>query len=342
MTMPFNLSLSRILTTTLSVAVVGLVFVLVPVFASADILGQYYGNNNCGTSSYTTAYTSYYGSTPTQNCGPGSLLVYVQVPANAQTGFMRYPGDFTVTVSGINPSPASFPGSLNGTPVLVSGNYSVTALPVSGFNATYSAGCSGNFFYGDHGLCIVTEYPTGGDYGTVTPYPYPYNANVPLACAPSYQTVTLGQAVTLSAIGGSGGVYNWATPNQTYLAAKSSITTTLQSTGTQVVTVSNGTQTASCTVNVVGGAGPVVYSNSSNITYIPPTTSSVTTSYITPSQPRVTSAYVPALPNTGFEPLSVMLGKNGGAPLAFALVLLAALGIFLAPYARKIIIAPTR
>ncbi|MEI7720114.1 MAG: hypothetical protein WCI89_02815 [bacterium] len=291
------------------------VFIVVPVFVSAEYTTQYYS-------------------------GQGTLLVYVQVPsANLTTRILRLPGDFTAVVSGGSASPASFQGSINGVTVSVLGSYSVTALPVPGYNPIYSSGCSGNFSSGDHGLCIITEYQNSNDYnGVVTPYPYPYVGQTPLTCAPVYQTITLGQPVTF-AVGGGSGIYNWSTPNRTYLGTRASLTTTLQSSGVQTVTVSSDTQTAICTVNVVGTNGPVSYTTPS---YVPPTTSSAVASAYPVPTTAVTSTYVPKLPNTGFEPLSVMLERDGGAPLAFALVLLAAAGIFFAPYARKIIISSTR
>ena len=80
--------------------------------------------------------------------------------------------------------------------------------------------------------------------------------------------------------------------------------------------VSNGVQTASCTVNVTNfGATTVQY---------PSTTSASPLSLV--------SNYIPALlPNTGFEPLS-------SAALAFAVVLLLGAGIFVYPYVKKAIV----
>ena len=47
------------------------------------------------------------------------------------------------------------------------------------------------------------------------------------------------------------------------------------------------------------------------------------------AQPVITKGYVPYMPNTGFEP-------QNGAALAFAGVVLMALGLFLYPYVRKV------
>ena len=288
-----------------------LVFVVVPILASAE---------------YTAGY------------GVGTLSVYVQVNNRSDQNLVRNPADFTATVYAQNPSPASFPGSLNGVQVSLLGDYSVSVLAMPGFTPTYSMGCTGNLSGGSKALCVVTENANGDDYSIVRPYPYPYTGSTPLNCSPAYQTVTLGQAATFFA-NGSGGVYNWSTPDRTFLGTKSSFTTTLRTSGVQTVIVSNNTQTATCTVNVVGSEGPVVYSAPN---YIPPTTAYSGTSGTYGAQTLVSSTYVPALPNTGVEPLSAMLGEKGGAPLAFLVVVLGALGLLVAPYARKISITSAR
>ena len=289
-----------------------LVFVVVPILAYAE---------------YPLGYSAY---------SAGTLLVYVQVNNKTEQGLVRIPADFTVAVNAQNPSPASFTGSLNGVNVSVFGDYAVSVLGFPGFTPTYSMGCTGNLSNGGKALCIVTENANGDDYTVVRPYPYPYTGSVPLTCSPAYQTVVLGQAATFFA-NSDGGTYNWSTPDRTFLGTKSTLTTILRSSGVQTVIVSNNTQTATCTVNVVGVSAPVVYAPPS---YIQPISSSVAGG-VYPAQ-TLSSAYVPALPNTGIEPLSVTLGQGGGAPLAFVIVMLGALGILMAPYVRKIIITPVR
>jgi hypothetical protein len=93
----------------------------------------------------------------------------------------------------------------------------------------------------------------------------------------------------------------------------------LQQTGTQTITVSNGEQLATCTVNVVASGAPVISVvpvNGNYTTY--PYTGGVT----------VTPTYIPRLPNTGFEP-------QNGAAAATAAVLLIAAALFALPYVRK-------
>ena len=208
--------------------------------------------------------------------------------------------------------------------VSVGGYYSVVASPYAGYLPTYSTGCSGSLISGQQATCIITEsIDSSSLYTNVVPYSYTYPYTLAqVACSPAYQTVALGQSATVTATGGSGGLYNWTTPERSYVGAGPVFTTQLQSTGMQMVTVSSGvnTQAATCTVNVVG---------------TPPAT---TYPYIHPTYPA--SAYIdsgvvvanetPALPNTGVEPLSV------GA-VAATLVGLVALGIFLLPYVRKTI-----
>jgi hypothetical protein len=159
-------------------------------------------------------------------------------------------------------------------------------------------------------------------YPYPTPYPYPYSGSQPLTCAPNYQTVTVGQSATFTAIysgtqynpySNSTG-YNWQTSNRSFLNIGPTLTTILQSTGTQSVVVTNGTQSATCTVNVIGGGGPIIYPNTTPIisTYIP--------------------TVIPTLPDTGFEP-------QGAAAVAFAIALLGVVAIAAYPYVRKISLA---
>ena len=61
-----------------------------------------------------------------------------------QGGGTNKPSDFTISVSGNNPSPASFSGSASGTTVqLTAGKYSVTEKGPSGYTTDYSGECSG-------------------------------------------------------------------------------------------------------------------------------------------------------------------------------------------------------
>jgi uncharacterized repeat protein (TIGR01451 family) len=74
-------------------------------------------------------------------------------------GGTRSAGDFTLTVSGTTPSPASFPGAEAGTLVtLKPGPYAVNETAVSGYASSKSAGCAGTLMhYGDTATCTVTN-----------------------------------------------------------------------------------------------------------------------------------------------------------------------------------------
>lgn len=245
----------------------------------------------------------------------GLLNVYVQVLN--QTGSSYVPANFTVTVTGQNPSPSSFQGSLSGTLVsLAAGSYNATVPNQYGFTASYSQGCQNTIVAGQTQTCLITmsahyQYPPS------YPYPYPYPQQQNLTCTPAYQTIPAGRTATFTAQGGIGGTYNWFTNGRTYANVGPSFSTVIENSGSQLVTVTNGAQTATCsvTVSVTGGYFPnyPVYPN-----------------YTTPStvSPTYTYTYVPRLPNTGFEPQSA-------AGFAFAVVLLLGAGFATMPYVRK-------
>jgi len=88
---------------------------------------------------------------------PPRLTVIKQV-INAYGGTAA-PGDFTLTVTGVNVQPsASFPGSAGGTTVtLRAGAFSVSETGPAGYTAQYSANCSGTIAVGDQRTCTVTN-----------------------------------------------------------------------------------------------------------------------------------------------------------------------------------------
>src|SRR5215831_12856809 len=90
---------------------------------------------------------------------PGSLGM---LEATAKVlGGNNKPSDFTINVSGNNPSPATFPGSSSGTTVtLKPGTYSVSASGLSGYTTTYSSGCTGSINEGKNINCTVTNQYT--------------------------------------------------------------------------------------------------------------------------------------------------------------------------------------
>ncbi|MGC9602689.1 MAG: hypothetical protein ABSE76_03045 [Minisyncoccia bacterium] len=296
----------------------------VPVFAFAQ-------SYNCANGVNSNNW-SYWNNGNNAVCGSGDLLVYVQVTNNFNNyynynsnynNYNQTPSNFTVAVSGLNANPSTFPGSLSGTQVTVAGSYSVTALQLDGYNATYSNGCTGTLAQGESALCVITESNTSSYYNQYpTPYPYNYYYNVPLTCVPSYQTVNLGQTATFTANGGDYSQYNWQTPQRSYLNVGAVLNVAFTQTGTQTVSVTNGTDVESCTVNVVvSGAPTPVVVNPYNPIYPSTYNSNYGSVYVTPT-------YIPSLPNTGFAPMS-------SAEAASTVALMIAIALVTFPYVRK-------
>jgi hypothetical protein len=278
-----------------------------------------------------------------QTSSTGLLTVYVQV--TSQTGGYPYqqtytPANFTVSVSGQNPSLTNFAGSQSGTALTLSpGSYNVVVNnTVPGYVPSYSVGCNYSIAAGQTQTCIITMTPSY-NYAPYT-YPsnnvYPYNYNYPyvqpLTCQTVTPTVALGQSATFRALGGAGGTYNWSTAYQNYPNVGPSLTIAFQASGAQSVTVTNAAQTATCTINVTTSFYPVPTSTTYP-TY--PNTYPGTTypgTYPGSVYPTQTQTYYPAypgLPRTGFAPRDLSTG------IAFAAVLLIAAGLALSPYARK-------
>src|SRR5712691_6592205 len=88
---------------------------------------------------------------------PPGLLGTLKVTTKVSGG-NKIPSDFTITVSGNSPKPASFAGSSLGTTVTLNpGKYSVSASSVSGYTTTYSTGCSGSIAGVQTIKCIITN-----------------------------------------------------------------------------------------------------------------------------------------------------------------------------------------
>lgn len=269
------------------------------------------------------------GNYSTFTCTPGVLHVFLTVN-NPYQGTTKQPSDFVVTVTAQGSAPVTFPGSQSGTNLSVLGFYTVSAQSLAGYTPSYSVGCSDSIINGKEATCLITESPSAQFYTSPVPYPYPYSAPV-LQCAPATQTVGLGQSATFSVQGNAGGPFTWATSDRTYQAVIGpTFTTTFANTGTQLITVTNNTQTAVCAVDVVAGAVPAGYAASA---YVPPAATYPATYPVAPSADvSVTNYPAPGLPNTGFAPISP-------TQVAVLLSILTALGFALAPYVRKTIVA---
>lgn len=93
---------------------------------------------------------------PTPTATTGTLIVINNVIND--NGGTAAAGDFTMNVTGVNPSSATFAGSLAGTYVtLDEGAYAVTETPVSGYTTTYSTDCTGTMATGTTMTCTVTN-----------------------------------------------------------------------------------------------------------------------------------------------------------------------------------------
>ena len=112
--------------------------------------------SNIGDSdSYATSNSS--NETINDEPQPGTIVVTKQV-INEGGGSAR-PSDFTITVDGNNPTPASFDGSSSGTTVqLLEGRYAVTESgSTSNYDSTLSRGCSGSIRAGESKVCTITN-----------------------------------------------------------------------------------------------------------------------------------------------------------------------------------------
>ncbi len=85
---------------------------------------------------------------------PAELEVKVNVINNE--GGTKTEGDFTVTVSGVSPSPSSFPGSFAGTVVsLMPGSYQAQIASYTGYTIQYSPQCEGKLKSGEGKNCVI-------------------------------------------------------------------------------------------------------------------------------------------------------------------------------------------
>jgi hypothetical protein len=103
-------------------------------------------------------------TTPTPTTGTLTVLkILVNFPANVTAS------DFTIHVTGNNPTPANFAGSATGTDVtLGSGAFNATEVPPSAdlevTGTSFAGNCSGTITAGQHLTCVITN--TGNNTGT--------------------------------------------------------------------------------------------------------------------------------------------------------------------------------
>ena len=131
---------------------------------AVDASGNAYVTGYTGSANFPTA-------TPLDGTFNGAIDAFVSKIGEAQTGTLiviknvindnggtALAGDFTITVTGNSPSPASFAGAAAGTTVtLNAGTYSVSETGPSGYASTSSTDCAGTIAAGETKTCTITN-----------------------------------------------------------------------------------------------------------------------------------------------------------------------------------------
>jgi uncharacterized repeat protein (TIGR01451 family) len=135
----------------------GQAYALTEAAAGTTDLANYNTSSTEGCSGTLAHFGDTASCTITNALKPAPKLTVIKHVVN-DSGGTKSAGDFTLTVSGSTPSPASFPGSESGTVVtLQPGPYAVNEAPVSGYTGSKSAGCSGTLSFGDTATCTVNN-----------------------------------------------------------------------------------------------------------------------------------------------------------------------------------------
>jgi uncharacterized repeat protein (TIGR01451 family) len=165
-------------------------------------------------------------------------------------GGTKSAANFTLTVTGISPSPASFPGSESGTEVtLQPGPYAVNEAAVAGYSTTKSEGCGGSLpHYGDTATCTVTNNDNAA------PPPPPPPAGVPeidlaITKNDSPDPVSVGGLLT----------YTLTVTNKKTDTANNVVVTDALPSGVSLVSVSSTKGTCSGTNPIMCSIGSVAY-----------------------------------------------------------------------------------
>lgn len=116
-------------------------------------VAQANGDAHSGVTATADHITSGGGSS---SCTTAALTVTVNVVNTG--GGTKSASDFTVTVSGTNPSPSTFPGSASGTKVSIGlGTYEVGQAADPDYTTSLSADCSGVMAKGNTKTCTITD-----------------------------------------------------------------------------------------------------------------------------------------------------------------------------------------
>ncbi len=240
--------------------------------SSMNGLSISYGNDCFGTVSAGNARTCVVTVSGATTSGYGLLNVYVDI--NNLYGYIN-PSNFTIYVSGNNANPSSFQASTNYRTVTLSpGSYSISIGNYGSYTQNYSGDCSGYISGGDSKTCTITlnyqnyagnytynysTCPSGYWYNGYCNYNtyYPYYQNTNLTCSPATQSAYVGQTASITASGGLG-TYSWSVMGSSYPNVGSSFSYVVSSGATpQGITVTSGSQTATCYVTVLPSTGYV-------------------------------------------------------------------------------------
>ncbi len=202
---------------------------------SAPLANQTSGNGQ----SFSTSFAASGSKLVTVTSGNQTSNCNVQVQAQQNNPVICAPGNQTVNVN----QPATF--------------------VASGGNGAYTWSASNSNNTSGSGNTFTTSYQNSGSYTvTVNSNGQSSACNVQINtvvqpqvfCSPPNQTANIGQTVWFNASGGNGS-YSWSIPgaNQSQ-ASGSSMNTTFSGSGTFVATVTSGSQTATCQVQIISTA----------------------------------------------------------------------------------------
>jgi uncharacterized repeat protein (TIGR01451 family) len=171
-------------------------------------------------------------------------------------GGTKSAGDFTLTVSGASPSPASFPGAEAGTVVtLQPGPYAVNEAAVSGYATSKSAGCSGTLVhFGDTATCTVTN----NDIAPPPPPTGPPLINLAITKSDTPDPVSVGALLT----------YTLTVTNKKGDTANGVVVTDSLPSEVMLVSVASTKGTCSGTVAITCNIGSVAFNELVTITII--------------------------------------------------------------------------
>ncbi len=229
-----------------------------PVNQTANIGQQVYFSANGGTGSY---FWSASGGSPNSGSGSNFNTSYgssgskvVTVTSGSQTANCYVNVTTVVPPQNLTCSPVNQTASVNQNVSFSAnggtGSYSWSA---SGGNPSYGNGSGFNTSYSTSGSKVVTVTSgsqTANCYVNVTTVVPPQN----LTCSPENQTVNVNQNANFSASGGSGTYYWSASGGNPVSGSSQNFSTSYSLAGNKIVTVTSGSQTAYCYVNVIGQA----------------------------------------------------------------------------------------